>query len=319
MKEFELIDKIKNLSKKIINKNYIKKSIGDDCAVLPFSKKHDLLVSTDQIIEDTHFKLDWYNPSELVKKVLYSNISDINACGGFPFACLLSAGLSSKFSDNYLMQFIKSLNAETKKFEIDLIGGDTCSAKYNYFTITLFGIVEKNKAIFRSGAKSGDYVYITGEPGLSDAGLFLLLNNKTLDSQYKKFLVKKHLIPSIIQNKNELKNIFNDANSMIDLSDGLSSELNHIARESKKKIIIKKDLIPINKNLKLFCKDYNKNIYKIIFSGGEDYYLVFTSNKKILNKNIYCIGWVENGAGVFLFEKDKYTKIDRTGFEHQIN
>ena len=316
MKEFELINKIK--SGLLLNKKFVKKGIGDDCAVLNYSKDFDLLVTTDMLTEDVHFNLEWYSPSLFAKKILYCNFSDIYACGGEPITVIVSAGISNKMDEKYLYSFIKYLKSESKKFNCNLIGGDTVSSKKITFSITMFGLVKKAKSILRSTAKAGDKVYITGYPGLSEAGLNLLIKNISLDKKYKKFLVRKHLIPSIITNKILLKKIFKISNSMIDVSDGLSSELNHISKESNKKIIVEKDSIPIHVSLKKFCKEYNKDIYNIILSGGEDFYLLFTSDKNINKKNIFKIGTVEKGKGVYLKDREKITKIKSAGWEHSL-
>lgn len=316
MKEFELIKKIKS---GLVTKNHIiKKGIGDDCAVIKFTNDFDLLVTTDMLIEDIHFKLKWYTPSTLVKKILYSNISDIHSCGGTPFALTVSAGISNKMDDKFLNLFIRQVKKESRKFNCDLIGGDTISAPKTTFSITMFGLVKKDKAVFRNGAKTGDYVYITGYPGLSKAGLYLLKNKINPDKNYKKFLVQKHLIPSIIKDKKIFNKIFNISNCMIDVSDGLSSELNHIAKESNKKIIIEKKIIPINNSLKLFCKKHNKDIYKMIFTGGEDFYLLFTTNKPVNLKNVYHIGTVTKGASVYLKDNNNLIKIKSSGWEHTL-
>jgi thiamine-monophosphate kinase len=316
MKEFELIKKIG--AGLIADKRFIKKGIGDDCAVLKYSDKFDLLVTTDMLVEDIHFKLNWYSPQSFAKKILYSNISDINSCGGKPFALTVSAGISKKMNVKFLNKFIQYLKIESRKFNCDLIGGDTVSADKNTLSVTMFGFVKKDKAILRSCAKAGDKVYITGYPGLSDAGLYLLKNKINTDKKYKKILIQKHLIPSIIKDDKLLNEIFKITNSMIDVSDGLSSELNHIANQSKKKIIIEKDLIPLNKDLILFCNEYKIDLFKTIFRGGEDFYLLFTTAQNINIKNTFQIGFVEKGRGVFLKDKTDLIKIKSSGWEHNL-
>lgn len=315
MDEFEFIKKIK--PNFLFNKHIIKKSISDDCAVLNFSDEYDMLVTTDMLSENIHFKLDWYSPKTFVQKILYSNISDIYACGGIPFGMTIAAGLSKKINPLFLNSMIKNLKIECKNFNCDLFGGDTVSSRDITFSVTMFGIVKKDKAILRAGAKKNDNVYITGFPGLSGAGLYILMNKIRPNKNFQKYLVKKHLVPSIVRDKNLLKKIFDSANCMIDISDGLSSELNHISIESGKKIIIEKKMIPIEKNLFIFCKEYNQDIFKNIFSNGEDYHLLFTSDKDIKDKNIFKIGKVVDGAGVYLKDENSILKLESTGYKHK--
>lgn len=359
MKEFELIKQIK--TNNTLNEK-VKYGIGDDCAVLLYDNINDLLITTDMFVEGTHFLLQWYSPENLAKKILYPNITDIYSCGGIPYSLLLSAGISKNISDIYLSEFIEAFKFEAGKFNISLVGGDTVSSDKITFSVTMFGLVKKNKTIFRSNAKENSYVYITGYPGLSAAGLNILVNDNffyksnnynqsntvktikpdiinsinkmnTIENVYikntnkindgidindiKKFLVKKHLVPDIIEDKELLNIIFSNAESMIDVSDGLSNELNHISTSSNIKIVIDYNKIPVKNELQIYSAHSKTGLLDLVLNGGEDYYLLFTSPLKLSVENIFCIGNTEKGKGVFLRKDNSLTKILPKGFEHK--
>lgn len=316
MKEFELISKLKNQN--FTSTEYIKYSIGDDCAVLNYNDKYDLLLTTDMLVEKSHFITKWYSPFQLVKKILYSNITDINSCGGKPFALLLSAGFPKNITNKFINTFISALKTETSNLNINLIGGDTVSSELLTFSVTMLGIVEKDKAVLRSSVKTDSYVYITGYPGISAAGLFLKLNNINAQTNYEKYLISKHLVPDIVKNNNILQSIFKAADGMIDVSDGLSSELNHLSKNSKIKIIIDYNDIPVKQELRYFSNKYNYSLPDLLLNGGEDYMLLFTSKEKINFKGIYKIGNTKRGRGVFLKTNTSINKLLPKGFEHRI-
>jgi len=164
--------------------------------------------------------------------------------------------------------------------------------------------------------QKGDILFLSGETGLSRAGLELLLMNKKRYEKFEKELIKKHIEP--IARIDLQKTVEKYANSCIDISDGLAGDLNHISNISSVKIVIDKEKIPINPLLEKYCKKYGKNPYDYILYGGEDYQLTFTASnsKEKYIKNCYKIGYIEKGKGIYLKEGKKLKKVKPKGFEH---
>jgi len=256
-KEFECINKI---LEKTLNSG-----VGDDCAIINQGKQK-LLISTDSFIEDVHFSKKTSSLNKIGEKCAEASISDLAAMGARPLYMLMA--ISSK-NTKEIKDISDGIALSLKRHNMLLIGGDTTKSNKLFINITAIGT--SKKPVKRSGAKHGDGVYISSHTGLSSAGLYAL--QKGIKGYAD--LEKAHNSPRALT-KEGLK-ISNLANSMIDISDSLSSELYHIAFSSNCSILI--DTVPIHPSIKKLCKNKKLDPNNFVLFGGEDYKLLFTSNK----------------------------------------
>lgn len=344
MSEFDIISQIKkNFPSK--NPNIIK-GIGDDCAVIDRGSFYEI-ITTDMYVEEDHFSLKWSSPYQIGVKAYEATVSDIAAMGGIPKYLLVSLCISSKvdeikFINEFYKGFKSRMNYWNKKLITNhsplttLIGGDLTHGDLISVNVTAIGEVEKNKCIMRSGAKVGDLICVTGNLGDSWAGLeYLRAQNSELSTQkngktkyqipstkYQKFCIKKNLEPHCrLDAARILKNY---ASSMIDISDGLASEVRHICEESNVGAIIYKEKIPLSKQAKEMAIFLNKDPYKWALSGGEDFELCFTIPKKSPlyvkggwgDLNFHILGEIlPKSQGIHLIENNKKLAMPK-GYEH---
>jgi thiamine-monophosphate kinase len=262
-KEFDCINKI-------MNKLPVGAGIGDDCAVIDFDSK-SLLVSVDSFIEDVHFDMNYFSLEELGEHCAEGSLSDIAAMGGKALYMTLALSVpKSKLIDKLSFGIKKSL----KRHKVKLIGGDTTYSKKIVISCTVIG--EAKSPVYRAGAKPGDEVYISSYTGLSKAGFYVLKNK----IKGFKALKSKHLRPlARLDISQKLSSI---ASSMIDISDGLVSELYHLAHSSNVDIIINN--VPIHKELKKLEASYGVSAIDNALFGGEDFELLYTIPKKTKSK-----------------------------------
>lgn len=318
--EFGLIEQ---LQKKIKTKNKeVIYGIGDDCAVILKDKKTYQIITTDMLAEDIHFSQKYFSPYQIGYKSVAVNFSDISSMGGIPKYILVSIGLNKNISLKFVDELFKGIKHLCNKFGVDIIGGDTISSKKMVINIVCIGEVKKENLILRSGAKVGDIILVTGYLGNSRCGLEILKKSK-IKNQKSKTLIKSHLAPAVrIKEVQEILKACK-VNSMIDISDGLSGDILKLAKASKVGVRIYKDKIPISKECKKFCKENNLNYMDIALSGGEDYELVFTVEKKNLEKykklpfKITEIGEIINKKeGYLIVENDKTMPLVDKSFNH---
>lgn len=290
--EFGLINE---LTKKIKLDKTVFKGMGDDAAVLEFSKNKYLLVTSDMLIEDVHFRCNT-NPFYIGHKALACSVSDIAAMGGLPRYAVISIGLPSNLELKFVQDIYKGIIGLANKFKINIIGGDTNKSEKIIIDITLIGLVEKEKLVLRSGAKKGDLIFVSGNLGGSIYGKHLKFTPRIKESRW------------LVNNAKPT--------SMIDISDGLVSDLGHILEQSKVGAVIYEKLLPINKK----AKSLNEVLYM-----GEDYELLFTVAPKNVKKliksksNFIEIGRVIDGSqGLLLIDKNcREIKLNpHKGFRH---
>ncbi len=310
--------------------------IGDDCAAIKLRKGFLLIATTDALIEGIHFKLDYIKPYQLGIKSININLSDIAAMGGIPLYALLSIAVPKNFSVKFINEFLKEVKDGAKKFKVSIIGGNVSSSKDEFsINITILGEVEEKYIILRKGAKAGDKIFVTGYLGDSAAGLKILKSGQwaVISDQWKKKLVNRHLMPSPRLKEGRFLAVKKLATSMIDISDGLASDIRRICEESKVGANIFTKNIPISKELKDFTssqlKTHNsKLITSLDFAiyGGEDYELLFTVKPenvrklKSLWKNmkipITMIGEITKN-GINLVNTDgKAISLTKEGYNH---
>ncbi len=319
--EFELIENLRqkyNLSK-----------IGDDCAVLPKNSKTDLVITTDLLVEDIDFKLEWSKPEFIGHKAAAVSLSDVAAMGAKPVWAMLSMGVPEKvWKTDFVEKFYEGFFRLHKKFHVEIIGGDVSRTPDKIVIDSIVaGEVKKGKAVLRSGAKVGDLIYVTDELGGAAGGLKLLENGFLYDlseRSWRKSLLLKQLHPFPQISSGEYLNANNLATSMIDLSDGLSSDLAHVCRASNVGAQIFADKIPFDKKLKPLAESFAQKI-DFALHGGEDFELLFTANpkKKIRLKKEYekrgfsCIGEITaNADRIELIHGEKSEILEPKGFRH---
>ncbi len=250
--------------------------IGDDCAVFPANDKEDYVVSTDLLVEGTHFLLSKISFFELGQKSLAVNLSDLAAMGATPFASFLSLGVPKNILAENLIEFMNGYQELSEKHKIPLLGGDTTSSTNQFIiNVCVVGKLPKGKAKLRSAGKVGDIVCISGHIGDSAGGLQVLLQDVSPKAEEKKLISVHHnVVPKI--NEGIFLGKQTCVNAMIDLSDGLASDLVHILEISQLGAQIEIDKLPISQDLQKVCSRQSWSARTLAVAGGEDYQLLFT-------------------------------------------
>lgn len=281
--EFSLIDLISKQSK--TSHRSIIRGIGDDAAVVTSSRDSCLLLTTDILRENIHFKKAYTSPYLLGKKCLAANLSDIAAMGGTPFCYLVSLSAPPSTPLKFIRDLYRGMNRKASEFDTALVGGDTVSSpKDMVISITLIGRAPAGKVVCRNSARSGDQIYVSGHPGDAALGLLMLKQNPKAFNRYSP--VRKHLDPTprVLLGK-ALANA-GLVNSMIDISDGLIADLSHITSQSDSGAQIHLSRLPLSSAYKRRCLDFSKDLFSPALFGGEDYELLFTAPDKNREKII---------------------------------
>ncbi len=283
--EFGLIRKIAKITK--TSPSAIK-GIGDDCAVLRYTKDRYLLVTTDMIIEDVHFRLKEATPQQIGHKAMATNISDIAACGGIGKWAVVSIGLPKDTDLNFVNRIYSGMRRLASKFNIDIIGGDTNLSKKAVISVAIIGEVNKKNLVLRSGARVNDVIFLTGR-----------LSSRPKDLSFTPRVKEA----SILVNNFKI-------NSMIDVSDGLLSDLGHIISESRIGACLYESLIP-----------YQASSIKRALSSGEQFELLFTADRNTAKKlfrqavkkriKISAIGEITSS-------RNKIVLVDRKGEKEEL-
>lgn len=312
--EFGLINR---LTEKIVLKNSSTiKGVGDDAAVLSFPDKK-IVVTTDLLTEGIHFNLMYVPLKHLGYKAVVVNLSDVYAMNATPRQITVSIALSSKFSLEAIDELYSGIYLACEKYGVDLVGGDTTSSLTGLtISITAIGEADDKELVYRNGAKINDLVCVSGDLGGAYMGLQLLErenevfkinpNQKPLFDGYD-YILERQLKPEARGDIKELLSTLNiTPSAMIDISDGLSSEIIHICKASKVGCNIYEDKIPMDRQTKDFAEELNINPLVAALNGGEDYELLFTvsmSNYELLRKefDITTIGHItEEEKGINL-------------------
>ena len=285
--EFKLIASIKEKLDKTQGLYENITGIGDDCAVYKISEGRYGVFSTDISIEDRHFNLKYTSLFNVGYRSMTANISDIYAMGGKPILALISIGVPKNFTQAMISELYDGISTCAVKYKTYIPGGDTSKSESLIINISIYG--ETSKPIYRSGAKSGDKIYLTGNTGLSKLGLKAL--EKRYDTTNFRKSIGKHLKP---EPRGDIINYIlekYEPASMIDISDGLLSDLEHICKTSNCGFQLNLDKIPVDSEIKNFCAAKKINILDYTLHSGEEFELLFTSPKEIIgDNNITCIG-----------------------------
>ena len=282
--EFGLIDKL--TSDISIKNESTKLGVGDDCAVMDYNDSR-VLVSTDLLMEGVHFDLTYVPLKHLGYKAAVVNFSDIYAMNGTPKLIVVALGVSKRFTVEHLEELYSGIKLACDIYGVDLVGGDTTSSRSGLtISITCIGNATNEEIVYRSGAKETDLICVSGDLGAAYMGLQLLEREKLasvgIDDfqpqfQGKEYLIERQLKPEARKDLiAELKNKSIHPTSMIDISDGLSSELLHICKASGVGCRIYEDKIPIDYQTAIMAEELNMNLVTAALNGGEDYELLFT-------------------------------------------
>lgn len=304
---------IKRISRKIKDKN-VRTQIGDDTAVIKIGGKF-VLFTTDTLVEDDHFSLKWSSPFQIGRKAMEINVSDIAAMGGEPKYALLSLCLKRDERVEWVDELYRGVYSVARRYGFEIVGGNVTHGKQTVIDVSMLG--EAKKPVLRSRAKVNDLICVTGDLGKSKAGLELL---SKFGKRAKRFVISKsHLEPRARLKESRIISKF--ANSMIDVSDGLASEVKHICELSKKGAVIYREKIPISKQTKLAADLVKKDTLDFALHGGEDFELVFTVSKKNLEslKNelkFSVVGKIlHKKEGIHLLDKGRKKKLGK-GYDH---
>lgn len=262
------------------------KGIGDDCAVLEY-KDTDVLVSSDMLVEGVHFDLTYVPLKHLGYKAAVVNFSDIYAMNGTPRQITVSLAISSRFSVEHIEALYAGIRLACSIYGVDLVGGDTTSSCSGLvISLTCIGDAPKEKIVYRNGAKDTDLICVSGDLGAAYMGLQLLEREKVASAgqkdfepqfQGKEYLVERQLKPEARKDiVTELAKNGIVPTSMIDISDGLSSELLHICKASHTGCRVYEDRIPIDYQTAVMAEELGMNLVTAALNGGEDYELLFT-------------------------------------------
>ena len=315
--EFGLIDELTKDTKQFNDST--KFGIGDDAAVID-NGDLQTVVSTDMLVEGIHFDLAYTPLKHLGYKAVVVNLSDIYAMNAQPKQVTVSIAISNRFSVEALDELYAGIELACEKYKVDLIGGDTTSSpKGLYISVTAIGQEKKEKIVYRNTAKVGDLVCVSGNLGAAYLGLQILEREKQIflsspdvkpDLENQDYLIGRQLKPEarfdMIEffDKNDLV-----PTAMIDVSDGLASEIFHICKQSRVGAIIEESGVPLHPDTEMMALQFKLDPITCALSGGEDYELLFTIDQKDLEKvkylpDIYIAGEItDNSEGIKLHTK----------------
>lgn len=292
MGEFKLIDHLTETFE--IGQPSTLKGIGDDAAVLDFKDKKTV-VSTDLLVEGVHFDLAYAPLKHLGYKAVTVNLSDICAMNAKPTQITVSIAVSNRFPLEALEELYAGIELACRKYKVDLIGGDTTSSQKGLIiSVTAIGEADDSEIAYRNGAKANDLLVVTGDVGAAYMGLqvlerekqvFMVNPNNQPDLEPYTYLVERQLKPEARADVRDLlKALEVRPTSMIDISDGLSSEIMHLCKQSGVGCNLFEEKIPLDPQLINTCEEFNIDSTTVAINGGEDYELLFTIDMEDFNK-----------------------------------
>ena len=315
--EFKLIE---HLTKSFeINHKSTLKGIGDDAAVLDFGNKK-AVISTDLLVEGVHFDLAYMPLKHLGYKAVVVNVSDICAMNAKATHITVSVAVSNRFSLEAMEELFAGITLAAKEYNVDVIGGDTTSSQRGLIiSITAVGEADENEIVYRTGAKAGDLLVVSGDIGAAYMGLqvlerekqvFLVNPNSQPDLELYTYLIERQLRPEARKDiRLLLKGLEVKPTSMIDISDGLSSEIIHLCKQSNVGCNLYEEKLPLDPQLISVCEEFNIDSTTVAINGGEDYELLFTIpmadyDKIKANPNLTVIGhMVAESEGIHLITR----------------
>ena len=329
--EFGLIDRISNNNSLLQSTSL--KGIGDDAAVID-AGEDVMLLSTDMLIEGIHFDLSYMPLAHLGYKCVAVNVSDIAAMNGKPEQLLIGIAISNRFSVEAVDELYKGIRAACTNYKVDLVGGDTTASPSGLIiSVSVLGRTKKGNEVYRSGAQDKDIICVTGDLGGAYIGLQILEREKAVylsnpemqpELDNHEYAVGRQLKPEarmdIIY---ELTDLNIKPTSMIDVSDGLASELFHISKSSNVGVRIFEDKIPIDENAYNTAVEFKLDPFTCALNGGEDYELLFTIKQSDFEKvknhaDIHFIGYIHPDAkqNVMITKGENVVPLKAQGWDH---
>lgn len=289
---------------------------GDDCAQFD-----GWLCTLDMSVEGSHFRLDWSSPEEAVEKCLLSNFSDINAMGGTSKLAFLGLCLNQAWSKEVRERVVAAFAQGLSSRGVALLGGDTVAGSNGAFSVTLLGTSE-HAPLRRNAARPGQDIWLSGNLGRSAGGLYLLQQGVLHGKEaWEKELLCLHRVPEVPLDLGPRLAALPGIGACIDISDGLSSELNHLALQSGVCLRVEEALLPVASSVLELCQSYKLSPRPLVLNGGEEYSLLFTCDRSesIILSSLLCkgelhrIGSVVPGQGVELLNADGKLEILKAG------
>lgn len=324
--EFEIINRFFRTIENPAHEGVIA-GIGDDAAVITVNTPSTILATHDMMVENIHFKASWMSPSELAGKLVKVNVSDIAAMGGTPLYALLSLALPDSIESGWLDGFSEGLRTALKMYNVSLIGGDTSlSPGPVTVALTLLGKCASSP-VMRHTPNPGDFLYVTGTLGDAALGLVILEKkgkNLRMDRD-ETALIQRHLnpMPRLKEGREiALKAI---ASSMIDISDGLLADLDHLLEDSTLGAEIIFESLPLSKAFRNTAFRYHDSPETLALSGGEDYELLFTSPlvpeeiSTQLSFPLTTVGKITEKSGIIVHKNGSPLSLEVRGFQHRFH
>lgn len=331
--EFGLIERIKTSFQ--LRNSTSSLGIGDDAAIIQPPTGMEMVISTDLLLEGVHFDLSFAPLSHVGYKAVVVNLSDIAAMNAVPSQIVVSVGLSNRFSVEAVDELYQGISKACENYKVDLVGGDTTASHAGLvLSVTAIGFVATEKVVKRSGAKPGDVLCVTGDLGAAYMGLNVLTREKVAFTQNPamqpefakehEYLIRRQLMPEARTDFiHELAELNVVPNSMMDISDGLASELLHISKQSEVGVWIFGDKLPLEADTKLAASEFSISPTTAAMNGGEDYELLFTLPPQMFEKikhlpDVSPIGIVkpkEEGANLITPAGQKIP-IEAQGWKH---
>ncbi|HEC78972.1 MAG TPA: thiamine-phosphate kinase [candidate division WOR-3 bacterium] len=288
----------------------IAKGIGDDAMVL----RSGFVVTTDSFFEGVHFDLEYFSMYALGYHTLCASLSDIAAMAGSPVCALISLNLPETIKLQEIEELYDGFQKVARNYRFDIAGGDVVTSPCFGLTIAVIG--KTRTPVLRCGARPGQALYVTNFLGLAEVGR-LVLKEKMVRKDYP-HSIKRHLFPE--PRIKEAQRLRRFISACIDTSDGLSTDALHLAEESRVKIVIDAEYIPIHSELGEFCNIKKIDPLRFLLSSGEDFELLFTASRppKVPGLKIFKIGRVMKGRGLYLSVRGKTKPLEPTGYEHLV-
>lgn len=292
--------------------------IGDDCAVLT-AGEGELLFSTDLLMEGVHFLRSESSPEDVGWKAAAVNLSDIAAMGGKPVATFLSIALPKDAQGEWAERFIEGYRQISSQYDLPLLGGDTTSSLRDIaVNVGILGRCQSGKRLMRSGAKVGETIYVTGPLGDSAAGLQAILKG-IRRSEEVKTLIERHKRPLPRVDAGVILIQSGKVGAMMDISDGIASDMRHIMKASKVGAVIALDRLPLSSELISVCAEQGWDRYWLSTSGGEDFELLFTGPDGLENEldiKVYPVGKIVDGNELTWTVEGSAVDYDYMGYKH---
>ena len=332
--ELEIISHIKRRARR---SGDVRVGIGDDAAVVDLGGDADMIACSDLMVEGVHFRTAWSEPALIGRKSLAVTLSDVAAMGGAPRFAMVSIAIAKGLATGFVEELFEGIFAMADAAGVFVIGGDTSSSRDSLFIDTsVIGQCGKGEAVTRSGARAGDRIFVTGTLGASMLGLHLLERGTRLGAEgvsdekdrLRRQAILKHLAPEPRLGLGRAIGEHRLATAMIDISDGLSTDLWHVLEESRCGALISAEAIPIDESAVSLAEEMGEAAIDLALDGGEEYELLFTARPEnesriiaisdSLGVPVTAIGEITGDVGLRLERGGRITPLPARGFQHII-